>query len=222
MSMERSRILGMASTLRTSTAAAILILLVAGCETQPKPDLVHLYAPVAGKPKAHPLIVIPGVMGSRLYRADNGRALWPGSFWKLMFASDFDDVALTIPGSEIIADAPRPPKLKTGGIFHEFAGEDFYAQIIETLSDAGGYSCVPLDDVTADSDCVLFAWDWREGMVAAAIELDGLVERLRSLRGDPALKVDIVAHSAGGPVARYFVRFGGVDVLDEVQPQDGA
>jgi hypothetical protein len=28
-----------------------------------------------------------------------------------------------------------------------------------------------------DSDCVLFAWDWREGMVAAARELDDLVER---------------------------------------------
>ena len=69
-----------------------------------------------------------------------------------------------------------------------------------------------------DSDCVLFAWDWREGMVAAARELDDLVERLRRLRGDPTLKVDIVAHSAGGLVARYFVRFGGVDTLHEVEP----
>ena len=72
--------------------------------------------------------------------------------------------------------------------------------------------------VTADSDCVLFAWDWREGMVAAAHELDDLIERLRRLRGDPSLRVDIVVHSAGGLVTRYFVRFGGVDTLHEVEP----
>ena len=34
----------------------------------------------------------------------------------------------------------------------------------------------------------------------------------------PTLKVDIVAHSAGGLVARYFVRFGAVDTLHEVEP----
>jgi pimeloyl-ACP methyl ester carboxylesterase len=77
---------------------------------------------------------------------------------------------------------------------------------------------VPQEKVTADSDCVLFAWDWREGMVAAARELNELVERLRRLRGDPSLRVDIVAHSAGGLVTRYFVRFGGVDTLNEVEP----
>jgi alpha-beta hydrolase superfamily lysophospholipase len=41
---------------------------------------------------------------------------------------------------------------------------------------------------------------------------------LRRLQGDPTLKVDIVAHSAGGLVARYFVRFGAVDTLHEVEP----
>ena len=204
--------------LDTRTSAAILMLLLGGCAPQQQPDLVRLYAPAAAKPKAHPLIVIPGVMGSRLRRIDNDREVWPGSYWNLMIASDFDDLALTIPGSAVIAGAPRPPKLKSGGIFHEIAGEDFYAQIIETLSDAGGYTCVPLKKVTVDSDCVLFAWDWREGMVSAAGELDELVERLRRLRGDPTLKVDIVAHSAGGLVARYFVRFGGVDTLHEVEP----
>ena len=197
---------------------AMLMLLLGACASQQQPDLVRLYAPVASKPKAHPLIVIPGVMGSRLHRIDNDREVWPGSFWNLMIASDFDDLALTVPGSEAIAGAPHPAKLGSGGIFHEIAGEDFYAQIVKTLGDAGGYTCVPREKVTPDSDCVLFAWDWREGMVVAARELDELVERLRRLRGDPSLKVDIVAHSAGGLVTRYFVRFGGVDTLHEVEP----
>ena len=204
--------------LDTRISAAVLMLLLSACAPQQQPDLVHLYTSVAEKPKVHPLIVIPGVMGSRLHRVDNDREVWPGSFWNLMIASDFDDLALTIPGSEAIAGAPRPAKLESGGIFHEIAGEDFYAQIITTLSDAGGYTCVPREKVTARSDCVLFAWDWREGMVVAARELDDLVEQLRRLRGDPSLRVDIVAHSAGGLVARYFVRFGSVDTLQEVEP----
>lgn len=56
-------------------------------------------------------------------------------------------------------------------------------------------------------------------MVVAATELDELIEHLRSLRHDPMLKVDVVAHSAGGLVTRYFARFGGKDVLDEADPE---
>lgn len=58
------------------------------------------------------------------------------------------------------------------------------------------------------------AWDWRRDLVEAAAKLDGLIERLREVRGEPALMVDLVAHSAGGLVARSFVRFGSRDVLD--------
>ena len=122
-------------------SAAILMLLSGACAPLQQPDLVRLYAPVAAKPKVHPLIVIPGVMGSRLRRTDNDREVWPGSFWNLMIASDFDDLALTIPGSQVIVGAPRPPKLKSGGFFHEFAGEDFYGQIVRT------FHCVQIIDV---------------------------------------------------------------------------
>lgn len=197
----------------------ILMLLAGGCSVRQEPNLAALYAPVAAQPKPHPLIVIPGIMGSRLYRADTNYEIWPGSVWNLMAGSEFVSLALTIPGSEEIAGAPRLPELRTGGVFHEIAGRDFYGQIIRTLTEAGGYTCVPREKVTAASDCVLFAWDWRKGMVTAAAELDALVQRLRTLRNDPTLKVDIVAHSAGGLLARYFVRFGGVDILDEDKPR---
>ena len=52
--------------LDTRASAAILMLLLGACAPPQQPDLVRLYAPVAATPKAHPLIVIPGVMGSRL------------------------------------------------------------------------------------------------------------------------------------------------------------
>ena len=38
------------------------------------------------------------------------------------------------------------------------------------------------------------------------------------MRLDPELRVDVIAHSAGGLVARYYVRYGGRDVLDAEAP----
>lgn len=198
-------------------ATILLSAFAAGCSsTLQSPDLARLYAPVAAQRKANPLIVIPGIMGSRLYRADADARdeVWPGSLWNFVSGHDLSMLALPVPGSAGIAGAPHVTALNTGGIFHEIAGRDFYGQIMRTLTDAGGYDCAPREAVTATSDCILFAWDWRKGMVAAAGELDALVEQIRRLRNDPGLKVDIVAHSAGGLLTRYFVRYGGVDVLD--------
>lgn len=190
-------------------AALLLASLLAGCSSAPRtPDLVSLYAKAAAQPKPYPLIVIPGIMGSRLSRVDDGREVWPGPFQKFLLGGDFDALALPLPG-----EPETRPALHAGGIFHEIAGQDFYGRLIDTLDHAGGYDCVPAAEVSAATDCVLFAWDWRRGMVTAAQDLDALIERLRVLRGDPALKVDLVAHSAGGLVARYFVRFGAEDVL---------
>lgn len=199
-------------------AALTLTLLTAGCSAIQGPDLAKLYAPAAAEPKAHPLIVIPGIMGSRLRHADGGQEAWPGSLANFVLGRDFGELALPVAGAAGVVRAPESAELIAGGIFHEIAGRDFYGRLLDSLNRAGGYDCVPIEAVAADSNCVLFAWDWRKGMVPAAAQLDALVERLRTLRRDPALKVDIVAHSAGGLLARYFVRFGGADVLDDPEP----
>lgn len=198
-------------------AVLLLGLLTASCSTTRDPNLAQLYAPAAAEPKAHPLIVIPGIMGSRLNRADDGREVWPGSVTTFVLGGHLRELALPLPDEPESTDL-RTPEMRAGGIFHEIAGQDFYGRLIGTLTHAGGYDCVPVDAVTATSNCVLFAWDWRKGMVAGAAEFDVLVERLRALRQDPTLRVDIVAHSAGGLLTRYFVRFGGQDVLDQAEP----
>jgi len=48
------------------------------------------------------------------------------------------------------------------------------------------------------------------------------IGQLRAARSDPDLQVDIVTHSAGGLIARYFVRYGGVDVLGKAIPKPPA
>ena len=66
----------------------------------------------------------------------------------------------------------------------------------------------------------IFPYDWRQDNVVIARKLDALIEQLRRDYGDPQLKVDLVAHSMGGLIARYYLQYGTTDVLDgnEFQP----
>jgi pimeloyl-ACP methyl ester carboxylesterase len=69
--------------------------------------------------------------------------------------------------------------------------------------------------VRADRDRVgnLYIWysDWRRDNVETACLLADLVETVRAATGAP--KVLLVGHSMGGIVIRYYLRYGGRDVL---------
>jgi hypothetical protein len=158
------------------------------------------------------VIVRPGVLGSRLESRETGRSLWPGSLFDLVTGRRFAALALPL-------DPEAARDVVPGAVFFEAFGRDYYGTIVRTLTEAGGDRCVPAGALTPEADCVLLAWDWRRDLVEAAAQVDEVIAELRRLRGDPALRVDLVAHSAGGLVARYFVRFGGRDVLDAAQPE---
>jgi pimeloyl-ACP methyl ester carboxylesterase len=60
----------------------------------------------------------------------------------------------------------------------------------------------------------VFAYDWRQDIVDNARSLNDLIAAIRRDYGNPQQQVDIVAHSMGGLIARYFLRHGTKDVLD--------
>ena len=82
-----------------------------------------------------PVILIPGLLGSRLARSDNGVELWPGSTRKLL-TSDYEELALRIDPETL---EPIDDGLVPSGIFEGAAGKDFYGQIMQELRDSGGY-----------------------------------------------------------------------------------
>ena len=185
---------------------------LAGCASAPA--VVTPLAPVEPQAIAErhtPVILIPGVLGSRLTRAD-GTEAWPGSTRKLL-TSGYLELALRIDPETL---EPVDDGLVATGLFDAAAGQDFYGKIVRTLTGVGGFELAQPGQPLAKPRARLyvFPYDWRQDNVRTVAKLDALIEKIRADYGDPKLRVDVVAHSMGGLIVRYYERYGTEDVLD--------
>jgi pimeloyl-ACP methyl ester carboxylesterase len=195
----------------------LLALALDACSAAPRPDLRRLYefgSAAAGQP---PVIVIPGILGSKLRDAQTGNEIWPGSLWGLLLGTK-EQLALPFDPQSLQPTAEARPD----GLFEAVLGTDFYGEILRTLEQAGGYRRAVLGQPAdaRERRYYVFAYDWRQDNVRTAAKLDAFIEQVRRDYGDPKLKVDIVAHSMGGLVTRYFLRYGGRDVLAVLHRDD--
>ncbi len=190
----------------------LLSLLFAACAEMIRPDFKRLYQMSERNSEQPPVIVVPGLFGSKLRDRGNGEKVWPGSTLDIVFGN-YEVLALEIDPDTLL---PKPSSLEAYAITEGALGRDFYGEIIKTLSRYGGYTRgepgVPVN--TKGPRYYLFPYDWRQDNVQTARELDQLIEQIRRDYNDPALKVDIIAHSMGGLVVRYYLRYGTADVLD--------
>ncbi|MFQ5730715.1 MAG: esterase/lipase family protein [Planctomycetaceae bacterium] len=198
-----------------------------------QPQLGRIYSRLAQSHdgRRNPVIVIPGVMGSRLIDADTKSVVW-GSFGLRTtnpFASrNTRRVALPMKRGVPLRDLRDGVVAKNvldnldvrllGFPVHVRA----YAGILKTLG-VGGYrdSSVNLASVDYGDGhftCFQFPYDWRRSNVENAQRLDEFirkkmdyVRRERARRFgvvDEPVRFDLVAHSMGGLVARYYLRYG--------------
>ena len=84
------------------------------------------------------------------------------------------------------------------------------------MEDIGGYTRGVPGEAQSNNDrkYYMFVYDWREDNIRSAQKLDILIEQIRKDYASPDLKVNIVAHSMGGMITRYYLRYGGEDVLN--------
>lgn len=192
-------------------ALLLATLIVSGCESI-APAVDQLYPAHSATLERHPVILIPGLLGSRLARGDTGVELWPGSTRKLL-TSDYLDLALRIDPETL---EPIDDGLVPSGIFEGAVGQDFYERLIQELRQAGNYRLVRPGRAVVEQKArlYLFTYDWRQDNVKTVQKLDELIEQIRRDYNDPYLRVDVIAHSMGGLIVRYYERYGTVDVLN--------
>lgn len=142
----------------------------------------------------------------------NGQEIWPRSSIKLIFSSY---KGLEVEIDETTLD-PAAGHVQPYRVFREGLGRDFYGKILNTIEGPGGYiRRTPGQPVEHDQrNYYVYLYDWRLDNVAAVAGLHEMIERVRADYQDPHLKVDILAHSNGGLLARYYARYGNNDYLD--------
>jgi hypothetical protein len=154
----------------------LAVLVLAGCATRLTPDLGRLYLSSGATVDQPPVILIPGIMGSRLFDAD-GIEHWPGTGWRAFLAGR-ENLALSV---DPVTLESVDDGLSAHGLTDHVAGRDYYGSIIGVLEDAGRYQRgVPGQAVTAGRRHYYeFAYDWRHDNLRAVAKLDELIEQIR-------------------------------------------
>lgn len=188
-------------------------MVVAGCAT-PRPNLDDLYPPMLRRLDRPPVVFVPGLLGARLADAATGREVWPRSALNL-FVGGHRELALPI-----APDDPVARELRVTGLFDATGGRDFYGGILRVLERNGGYRRATPGEPVRDGvpRYYVFAYDWRRDIVDTVREFDAFLAQVRRDHGRSDLRVDVVAHSQGGLVVRYFARYGAADVLGDPRP----
>jgi pimeloyl-ACP methyl ester carboxylesterase len=190
----------------------ILLWLLSACASSTtQPDLQRLYQQNR-EVNQPPVIVIHGIMGSRLEDSVSGEEVWVGSLSKLAL-SDYRDIGLEIDPESL---EPKATSLFPSGLTEEVAGKDFYGSIIRTLETAGRFTKAEpgVTQKPGSRSYYIFLYDWRQDNVKSARRLYQLIEQIRQDYSNPELEVDLIAHSMGGLIARYFLRYGEQDMLN--------
>ncbi len=194
---------------------ALLLCLVglSACSSIPdKPDLARMYVDSRALTGRPPVLIVPGALGSRLVDAQTGEEVWPNTLARLVF-SDYEDLALEIDPQTL---TPLPGRLVPNGTTDKIAGQDYYGNVQRVLEEVGGYQRATPGQRIDDQRprYYVFAYDWRQDNVNSVRQLDAFIEQIRLDHEDPELKVDIIAHSMGGLITRYYLRYGTQDVLN--------
>ncbi|MHC8441514.1 MAG: alpha/beta hydrolase [Candidatus Eutrophobiaceae bacterium] len=178
----------------------------------PRPDLKRLFEQSQSITDQPPVIFIHGVMGSKLYDPATDEEAWFKSAAHL-FLHDYEEAGLEFDPETLEV---LPNRFNASELAGDIIGYDFYGNIIRTIDEYGGYQFTeagqPVNPMS--KHYYVFVYDWRQDNVQTVRKLANLVEQIRKDYEDPTLKVDLVAHSMGGLIARYFIRYGKEDVLE--------
>ena len=168
-----------------------------------------------------PIILIPGIMGTELFKDyDDQKEIWP-NVNKLIFSitdNFLNDLALNPDGTE---KSDKPMRL--GDIIRgnhlDILGTKYDSKIYEGL-----ISQLEGEGYVENTNLFVFPYDWRKSNADSAEKLKEKINKILADTG--ADKVDLVAHSMGGLVAKKYIALNGAGNVDQLifigTPQLGA
>ncbi|MEM6354102.1 MAG: hypothetical protein AAF844_00255 [Pseudomonadota bacterium] len=212
------------------------------CSAGPRsPDLRQLYERASSIPQEmrRPIIAVPGLLGSRLVDPASKRMVWGGEGLSLDPDRPEHASLLALPighGDEplrLLRDDVRPDGFlgvaepTPLGLPLEI---DVYRGLLRTMI-TGGFDYRQTREAELarqyNAGSFEFPYDWRRDIVEAAQILDEFIKRkreqVRKVRArefgvaTADIKFDIVAHSMGTQVVRYYLMYGAQDL-----PEDGS
>ena len=217
----------------------------------PAADVDAIYAEASSNPGRNPVILIHGFTGARIVRTTDGATVWGAYFTDdsllpstpdglRALALDIDRLPQPLSHTDLITveDDSHASELleraRAGALVAEFE-YGVYAAMVAMVERAGYAPCRGVNEPAPPHKmpaCLTFFYDWRQDNVGNAIALGRFVEEARrqleaagSHKDSEPVRFDILAHSMGGLITRYYLRYGPRDVLDEPVPSirwDGA
>lgn len=162
-----------------------------------------------GVPEARtPVIFVPGIAGTKLFNDENQdgnlEEVWPGNI-TFSLDDDFMLAARLAPnGVDPFMDTPRYNTVRTGDPIMSVMGQAVYQTLADFFVNQRGY--------TLGTDFILCPYDWRKSLDVIAYDRPGDEDKTlgecinKALRLNPgATKVNILAHSMGGLLARQYI-----------------
>ena len=152
-------------------------------------------------------VIVPGLLGSELRQPD-GREAWLNSGNAL----GYHDLRLPmkLPLRESRDTLVAGGLIGADTVLPRLFGFTEYADILELLHAAGFHRDARPGGARGAVHHV-FTYDWRRDLVESAEALGQALDARADERGDPDARFNVIAHSMGGLVARYYLRYGGAE-----------
>ncbi|MFA6954451.1 MAG: hypothetical protein WC538_01115 [Thermoanaerobaculia bacterium] len=207
-------------------------LIGSGCASSP--DLRRIYSREAAAEdlERNPVILIPGLLGSSLVD-DEGTMVW-GVLGRAAMKpeSSRGALAIAVPFDGVVTTSEAPVGVHASGVLDSLRIRllgvpmeiKAYANVLKSLGVFAGYRDESLgrsgavDYGNDHYTCFQFPYDWRLDVPTNARRLDEFIEEKAAYveaqdlarygrKRDP-VKFDVVAHSYGALVLRYYLRYG--------------
>jgi len=129
-----------------------------------------------------PVIIVPGILGTRLNRVSDGSEVWP-NIEKMSTLGNNGDAYL----NELILDSSGTEtgsKMTPAGLLDKVSIKVVYKNLVDDLLNAG---------YASGTDLFTFPYDWRFDLDIQISQLDSVVKQ--AIASSPTGKVNIIAHS---------------------------